>query len=41
MTLDEFRQSLTATEPPSGLSQALTGLWFDTKGDWKRAHDFI
>jgi len=39
MTLDEFRQSLTATEPPSGLSQALTGLWFDAKGDWTRAHE--
>jgi hypothetical protein len=24
MTLDEFRQSLTATEPPAGLSHALT-----------------
>ena len=39
MTLDEFRQSLTATEPPSGLSQALAGLWFDAKGDWTRAHE--
>jgi len=39
MTLDEFCQSLTATEPPAGLSQALTGLWFDAKGDWKRAHE--
>jgi len=39
MTFDEFRQSLTATEPPSGLSQALAGLWWDGKGDWKRAHE--
>ena len=26
MTLDEFRQSLTATEPPAGLTQAVAGL---------------
>jgi len=37
MTLDEFRQSLTATEPPAGLKHALAGLWWDAKGDWTRA----
>ncbi len=39
MNLDEFRLSLTATEPPPGLSLALAGLWRDAKGDWKRAHE--
>jgi hypothetical protein len=39
MTLDEFRQLLTATAPPAGLSHALLGLWWDAKGDWKRAHE--
>jgi len=39
MTFDDFRQSLTATEPPAGLSHALGGLWFDGKGDWNRAHE--
>jgi hypothetical protein len=39
MTFEEFRQALTATEPPAGLTQALTGLWFDAKGDWTRAHE--
>ena len=39
MTLDEFRQSLTATHPPAGLSLALAGLWWDRKGDWTRAHE--
>ena len=39
MTFDEFRQSLTATEPPAGLTHALAGLWRDVKGDWKRAHE--
>jgi len=39
MTLDEFRQSLTATEPPAGLSHALAGLWWDAKGNWARANE--
>jgi hypothetical protein len=39
MTLDEFRQSLTANDPPAGLTLALTGLWWDGKGDWQRAHE--
>jgi hypothetical protein len=39
MTLGEFQQSLTATEPPAGLTLALAGLWWDAKGDWKRAHE--
>ncbi len=39
MTFDEFRKSLTATEPPAGISLALAGLWWDAKGDWTRAHE--
>ena len=39
MTLDEFRQSLSATEPPAGLTHALAGLWWDANGDWTRAHE--
>ena len=39
MTPESFRQSLTATEPPAGLRHALVGLWWDAKGDWKRAHE--
>lgn len=39
MTLDEFRQSLNAAGPPARLSHALVGLWWDAKGDWKRAHE--
>ncbi|MGA2647460.1 MAG: hypothetical protein ABSF15_22375 [Candidatus Sulfotelmatobacter sp.] len=38
MTLDDFRQSLTAAEPPAEVTPALAGLWWDAKGDWKRAH---
>ena len=39
MTLDDFRHSLTATDPPAGLPPALAGLWWDAKGDWTRAHE--
>src|ERR1700676_4625840 len=39
MTLEEFRTSLSRDEPPSELSLALAGLWWDAKGDWKRAHE--
>jgi hypothetical protein len=38
MTLDEFRASLTAGSPPSGLTPPLEALWHDAKGDWTRAH---
>ena len=40
MTLAEFRQSLTATEPPAGITHALAGLWWDGKGNWTRATGF-
>jgi hypothetical protein len=39
MTLEKFRQSLTAAKPPAGLTLALAGLWWDAKGDWTRAHE--
>ena len=39
MTLQQFRDSLRDQEPPSGLSVALAGLWWDAKGQWTRAHE--
>ncbi len=39
MTVDDFRQSLTAAQPPAELTFALVGLWWDAKGDWTRAHE--
>jgi len=39
MTFEAFRESLKAAHPPQGLSLALTGLWWDAKGDWARAHE--
>jgi hypothetical protein len=39
MTLQEFRDSLLRDEPPRQSNPALAGLWWDAKGDWKRAHE--
>ncbi|HXJ89022.1 MAG TPA: hypothetical protein VMS18_19550 [Candidatus Binatia bacterium] len=39
MTFDDFRRSLTASQPPDGLTPALAGLWWDAKNDWTRAHE--
>lgn len=39
MNLQEFRQSLTHSEPPAAFSHALAGLWWDAKGDWTKAHE--
>ena len=36
MTRDDFRGSLTASQPPSELTPALAGLWWDARGDWQR-----
>ena len=38
MNLSEFRASTTADQPPAGLSLPLLTLWWEAKGDWKRAH---
>jgi len=38
MDIGEFRASVTRAEPPEGLSPALLALWWDAKGDWKKAH---
>lgn len=39
MTVEKFRESLKDATPPQGLTLALTGLWWDGKGDWTRAHE--
>ena len=37
MTLDEFRSTLAAAEPPD-VSAPLRALWHDARGDWDKAH---
>jgi len=39
MTFDDFAHSLTAAQPPVGLTPALAGLWWDAKNDWHQAHE--
>ena len=38
MTFDEFLTSTNRDRPISELSETLTSLWWDKKGDWDRAH---
>jgi len=39
MNFQQFCDSLSQDQPPVGLSLALTGLWWDAKGDWTKAHE--
>lgn len=39
MTFDEFRASVTGAHPPGDLDFALSGLWWDAKGNWTKAHE--
>jgi hypothetical protein len=39
MDVDLFQDSLRGEAPPGDLDFALTGLWWDAKGDWARAHE--
>ncbi len=41
MDLARFKQSLTQTTPPDGLTPALQALWWDAKGDWDKAHHCV
>jgi hypothetical protein len=36
MNLQEFPESVSKDQPPS---EAMSGLWWDAKGDWTRAHE--
>jgi len=40
-TVDEFRRSVSAPQPPAGVSPALQALWWLAKDDWDRAHKVI
>lgn len=39
MTLAAFELSLTQDSPPAEVSDLLTALWHERKGDWTRAHE--
>jgi hypothetical protein len=39
MTLDAFRQTLSQSSPPEGLSPLLEALWYDGRNNWQSAHE--
>jgi hypothetical protein len=39
VTFEQFQDSLQHDGPPKALSLGLTGLWWDGKGDWTKAHE--
>lgn len=39
MTRETFESSISAQEPPVGLTPLLTALWYDAKGNWEQAHN--
>ena len=38
MTFEEYLASIKNHQPASELSETLTSLWWDKKGDWDHAH---
>jgi hypothetical protein len=38
-TLDEFRSSVSAAQPPNDLRPALQALWWLAKDEWFKAHN--
>jgi hypothetical protein len=40
-TIENFKSSLSGTQPPGNLSVYLKALWYDAKGNWDTAHHMI
>ena len=38
MTFEEFKISFKENNPPAELSEILTALWWEKKGNWEAAH---
>jgi len=41
MTPEQFTNSLLDAAPPEQASAPLQALWYDAKGEWKRAHSLV
>lgn len=39
--MSSFTESLSLATPPAHFSVLLKSLWYDKKGDWKKAHDLV
>jgi hypothetical protein len=40
MNFDDFKTSLSQSQPLESISSALKALWWDAKGNWDKAHAF-
>jgi hypothetical protein len=38
---DEFKSSLSLTDPPENISEYAKALWYAGKGNWEKAHNII
>lgn len=38
MTLQEFKETLRQSNPPTGVSNLLLAMWHDANDDWETAH---
>ena len=41
MNTTDFKNTLSASQPPEGISVYIEALWYDAKGDWQKAHELI
>ena len=41
MEINEFKKSLIHAQPSESLTVQQQALWWDAKGNWKKAHDLI
>ena len=41
MNLSVFKESLKTSQPSTDLSTYTTALWYDAKGNWKKAHELV
>lgn len=39
--VEEFKASLSSSEPPNDFDNYNRSLWWAAKGDWEKAHDLI
>ena len=41
MTLQSFKESLSAIQPPAESTPYIKALWYDANGNWNEAHNLI
>lgn len=41
MNIESFKETFALDIPDPQLTTILKSLWYDAKGDWKRAHDLV